>query len=100
MENQKNSHDNNIQGQVKNKATQLKTIFHFLNTHIATASMVSSATGIPRPNICRHKRDLEKNNQLCELDKKYCEITNHKAWYLTTNPELFPKIPKQLSIFD
>jgi len=86
------------QGKNTNKTTQLKTIFRYLKNHIATATMVSNATGVPRPNITRYKRDLEKQGMLAEVTKKYCEITNHLAWYLTTDPELFPK-SNQLKMF-
>lgn len=72
--------------------TQLKTIFQYLQEHIATASMVSAATGIPQKNICRYKRDLEKAGRLYEIEKKLCKKTGFKAWYLTTNPDLFPAI--------
>lgn len=73
-------------------STQLKTIFQYLQEHIATASMVSVATGIPQKNICRYKRDLEKSGRLYEIEKKLCKKTGFKAWYLTTNPDLFPAI--------
>ena len=72
--------------------TQLKNIFQYLQEYIATASMVSAATGIPQKNICRYKRDLEKAGRLYEIEKKLCKKTGFKAWYLTTNPELFPAI--------
>ena len=66
---------------------QLQTIFEYLQKHIATASMVSDATGIPQKNICRYKRDLEKVGQLWEIAKTTCKKTGFKAWYLTTNPK-------------
>lgn len=72
--------------------SQLKTIFQYLQKHVATASMVSAATGIPQKNICRFKRDLEKAGRLYEIEKKLCKKTGFKAWYLTTNPELFLSI--------
>jgi len=71
--------------------TQLKTIFQYLYNHTATASMVAAATGIPQKSICRYKRNLEEKGLLSEVDKKPCSLTNFKAWFLTTNPELFPK---------
>ena len=74
--------------------SQLKTIFQYLQKHVATASMVSAATGIPQKNICRFKRDLEKAGRLYEIEKKLCKQTGFKAWYLTTNPDLFPAIVK------
>ena len=80
------------QGKYNDFNSQLKTIFQYLQNNIATASMVSAATGIPQKNICRYKRDLEKAGRLWETEKKLCKKTGFKAWYLTTNPELFPSI--------
>lgn len=86
------------QGKDNYKRTQLKTIFEYLKTHTATATMASTATGIPQKCICRYKRDLEKIGSLYELEKKFCEITGFRAWYLTTNPDLFPE-SSQLKLF-
>jgi len=90
----------NGNGQGKSKAlkSQLKTIFKYLQCHIATASMVSKATGIPQKNICRYKRDLEKTGRLWEIEKKLCKETGFKAWYLTTNHDLIPP-SNQLKMF-
>lgn len=71
--------------------TQLKTIFHYLRKRVATASMVSAATGIPQKNICRYKRDLERSGQLSEVRKGICQLTKFKAWYITCDPSQFPK---------
>lgn len=81
---------------VQNSNTQKETIFHYLQNHTATASIVSKATGIPQKNICRFKRDLEKEGILYEVEKKHCELTGFKAWYLTTNPDLSPNQLKRL----
>lgn len=70
--------------------SQLKTIFQYLQERIATASMISAATGIPQKNICRYKRDLELAGHLWEIEKKPCKKTGFKAWYLTTNPDKAP----------
>lgn len=79
---------------------QLQTIFQYLQEHIATASMVADATGIYQKNICRYKRDLEKVGRLWETEKKLCEKTGFKAWYLTTNPDKAPKHSlNQLDLF-
>ena len=40
------------QGKFKQFNNQKKTIFNFLKNHIATASLVSKATGIPQKSIC------------------------------------------------
>jgi hypothetical protein len=73
---------------------QAHAIFSYLKNHTATASMIAKATGIPQKNICRYKRDLEKAGQLIELHKSICKVTGFKAWYLTTNKRLFPKLKK------
>jgi len=86
------------QGKDTDFKSQLKTIFQYLQEHIATASMVSAATGIPQKNICRYKRDLEKAGRLWEIEKKLCKQTGFKAWYLTTNPEQAP-FTNQLNLF-
>jgi len=98
MKNNRQNSPNKRQGEDNRKPTQLKTIFYFLQDHIATASMITEATGIPQKNICRYKRDLEKVGALWEIEKKTCEKTGFKAWYLTTNPDLIPT-NDQLSFF-
>lgn len=79
----------NGQGKDNSFKTQSKTIFNFLLEHTATNTMVSKATGIPQKNICRIKRDLEKKGLLQEVQQRLCKITGHKAFYLTTNKDLF-----------
>jgi len=78
--------------------TQKRTIFQYLKNNIATASMVTAATGISQKNICRYKRDLEKAGLLWEIEKKICKCTGFRAWYLTTNPEISP-LNNQLNLF-
>lgn len=99
----RNTTPNSNKGQGKDKKhhNQLQTIFEYLQIHVATASMVSDATGIPQKNICRYKRDLEKAGLLAEVDRKLCQKTGFKAWYLTTDKAKFPikKTPQQLNIF-
>jgi len=82
--------NNNVsKGKNTNYKTQLKTIFSFLQENIATATMVYDATGIPQKCITRYKRDLEKQGLLFELEKAKCKSTGFKAWYLTTNKEIY-----------
>jgi hypothetical protein len=90
---------NNRQGKDRSFNSQLKTIFQYLQEHIATATMVSAATGVPQKCITRYKRDLEKAGQLWEIEKKMCQKTGFKAWYLTTNPDNAPEYPTQLNLF-
>jgi broad specificity phosphatase PhoE len=87
------------QSKVNESINQLQTIFSYLQKHIATASMVSAATGIPQKNICRFKRDLELSGRLWEVGKKPCKQTGFKAWFLTTNPKN-AHYSNQLDLFD
>ena len=86
------------QNKDKVSTSQLKTIFNYLQSHTATASMVADATGVPQKSICRYKRDLQKRGLLYEVKKGLCELTKFRAWYLTTNPDLFPR-SNQLRLF-
>ena len=76
---------------IRDKHLQIKTILLYLRTRVATASMVSAATGIPQKNICRYKRDLEKAGHLAEVKKGICQLTKFRAYYLTCDPDQFPK---------
>ena len=78
--------------------TQLITIFLYLKDHVATASMVSAATGIAQKCVTRYKRDMELAGRLWEVRRDYCKHTGHKAWYLTTDPE-FKMNDNQLNLF-
>jgi DNA-binding MarR family transcriptional regulator len=98
--NQLNSPLHKGQSKDKVKPAQIKTIFHYLQENVATASMVSDATGVPQKNITRYKRDLEKAGKLWEIMKTTCKKTGFKAWYLTTNPDILPKRLTQLNLFD
>ena len=75
------------QDKIKPSKPQILTIFEYLKEHVATASMITEATGIPQKNICRYKRDLEKEGRLWEVEKKPCQKTGRKAWHLTTDPQ-------------
>jgi hypothetical protein len=80
--------------------TQLQTIFTYLKKHVATASMVSEATGVKQKNLCRYKRTLECANLLWEVRKAPCKQTGFKAFYLTTDKSKAPKFPiNQLNLF-
>lgn len=92
------TNDDFKQGEVKHFKSQLQTIFEYLKENTATASMVTEYTGVPQKSICRYKRDLEKQGLLYEVEKKLCKITGFRAWYITTNPDLFPK-SNQLKMF-
>jgi Fic family protein len=87
------------QGKVKERFNQLQTIFQYLSENVVTASMLSKATGVPQKCITRYKRDLEKVGRLAEVKKGYCQLTGFKAWYITTNKNLFPNKPVQGELF-
>lgn len=95
-----NKHQSPLFSDYKDKSykTQLQTIFYYLQEKVATASMIAEATGIPHKNITRYKRDLEINGRLWETEKRPCQQTGHKAWYLTTNLEHRPA-NNQLKMF-
>lgn len=91
--NKSNSRMSFEKGQSKDTTlqTQTKIIFHYLLKHTATNTMVSYATNVSQKNICRIKRNLEKEGKLQEVERKLCKITGHRASYLTTNKKLFKK---------
>ena len=78
---------------------QEKIVFDYLLLHVASASMVTHATGVPQKCITRYKRNYEKDGRLVQIKKDRCQITGRYVWYLTTNKDLFPKISLQLSLF-
>ena len=78
---------------------ETEILYNYLKDNVATASMVSKATGIPQKNICRYKRDLEQLGKLWIVRIGKCQDTGCDAGYLTTNPALAPR-NYQLSLFD
>ena len=64
-----------------------------------TMLQVSFETGIFRANICRYVAQWKKNKHIEVVRKGICPITKHKAQFLTSNPELYPK-QRQLNLFD
>ena len=81
-----------------NFTSQEQVFFYYLTEHIATASMVSDATGVPQKNITRYKRKFEKAGRLWEVEKKKCLHTGFKAFYLTTDESKAPQ-SAQLKLF-
>jgi len=70
------------------KNTQEKIIFSYLKKRIATNSMIAVSTGIPRASVCKVKRKLETEGKLFEVEQGLCKVSNHKAYFLTTNPNM------------
>lgn len=72
-------------GHDKDKSTEINRVKQYLFKNTATAAMVADKLNIRIPNVCRHKRELEKQGALKVLKKGICKLTNYKAFYLTTN---------------
>lgn len=92
MSKESNSLNNSFKkGQSENTSfqSQEKTIFKYLFENTATASMLSEATGIKQKNICREKRKLEIDGKLKEVRRGICKVTGFKAYYLSTNPNVW-----------
>lgn len=83
---------------MRKAVNETQIFFDYLQETIATATMVTAATGIVQKNICRYKRKLEKIGLLWEVEKRPCRITGFYAAWLTTNPELITS-SKQLNLF-
>ncbi len=66
-----------------NSEAEITAVKNYLMNHVATATMISDALNIYRPNLCRHKRELQKQGILKELYKGFCRVTGWKATYLT-----------------
>lgn len=75
----------------KKNTSQEKSILSFVQDNIATNTMISKATGISRPSICRYKKNLEERGLIFEVERKLCKITGYPAWYLTANKDLISK---------
>ena len=79
---------------------QEKIVFDYLLTHVASASMVTDATGVPQKCVTRYKRKLERMGLLKQIKRDRCKITGRMVWYLTTNKDLFSKRTLQLTMFN
>ena len=75
-------------GKYRNYIAEYKLVRAYLSIHNATATMVSVALDIYRPNLCRHKKELQDAGVLWVTHKGTCKVTGFKADYLTCNPEL------------
>jgi hypothetical protein len=87
-----------IQVQVKDFTSEKKAVIEFLQNRYATAAEVSTALNIWRPNMCRHKRQLEAAGQLIEVGKGICPITGFKAALLSCNENIIQQRQRQLRL--
>ena len=92
-------HNNRVSTTQPYKINELKAVYEYLQTHIATATMAAIALNIYRPSLCRRKRTLELSGLLVEVKEGICKVTGCKAAYLTSNPAWFP-ISQQLNLFE
>lgn len=83
-----------IKTKYTNFSSELKEVREYLRTHNATSTMTAVALDIYRPNLCRHKRKLQKRGLLIETHSGICKETGFTAHYLTTNPDLIKSIRK------
>jgi hypothetical protein len=95
-----NSLKNTLTGnQSKDKVlTQTKRVFKSFYEAPKTMLMVSNETGILRANICRYVRKMRQYDNIAEVKKGLCEVSKHRAGFLTTDPNQFPK-SNQLKMF-
>jgi hypothetical protein len=79
--------------QNKDKAlnSQFKLVYKSFYKAPKTMLMASKETGILRANICRYVATLRESDKIAEVKKSLCKISNHKAGYLSTDPNQFPK---------
>lgn len=75
--------------QDKQYRRQMQRVFLSLYKKPKTMLMVAEETGIYRANICRYVAEWERRNCIQIYRKGLCPITNHRAGFYTTNPELF-----------
>ncbi|MET3882133.1 hypothetical protein ABIE54_001022 [Chitinophagaceae bacterium OAS944] len=69
---------------IKSNRSELKRVYEFLLNNYATATEVSVALNIYRPNLCRYKRKLQKMGYLSEIGIVVCPITKRYAALLTS----------------
>jgi hypothetical protein len=80
--------DGDQHSKYRNYNEELKQVREYLTKHNATATMVSVALNIYRPNLCRQKRELEDAEVLIVTHRGRCKITGCRADYLSCNPEI------------
>jgi hypothetical protein len=93
-----NSVKTGIRNKVKDFTSEKKAVIEFLQDRYATAAEVSIALNIWRPNLCRHKRQLEEAGLLIEVGKGICPVTGFKAALLSCNAELIKNQQRQLRL--
>lgn len=84
---QKSSVDGDQQGKYNQFKSELLRVRAYLAEHNASATMTAFALNIYRPNLCRHKHELQQSGVLAVTHRGRCSATGFKADYLTCDPE-------------
>ena len=77
---------------------QMEIVFASFLEKPKTMLMVSTETNVLRANICRYVATWRESNSIGVFKNAFCDISKHRADYLTTNPKLFIK-SDQLNLF-
>ena len=80
--------------------TQEQRTFLSFKEYPKTMLQVSREIGIERANICRFVKMFRKRDHVAVVRQGLCPITKFKAGFLTTNPDLFPAVPVQPTLFE
>jgi|SRR5690554_3840775 len=91
--------NNNFKAKDKQFHAQMSKVFKAFSERPKTMLMVSIETSILRANICRYVAEWREQNRIDVVKTGLCEVSKHRAGYLTTDPSLFPT-SNQLSLFD
>lgn len=76
------------------KKSEIHRIYVELFKECQNSVMLHIKTGIPRKNICRIKRALEKDGLLWTI-KDYCPLTGRLTQFLTTNLQTYQNLQLQ-----
>ena len=79
------NHGGHDKGKYTNWKAESKKVRKYLSKHNATATMCAVDLKIYRPNLCRHKAQLQKLGLLKVTHNGICKVTGFKADYLTCN---------------
>lgn len=74
--------------------TQMKRVFEAFKRKPSTMLMVSFETGILRANLCRYIAKWQKSNSIHKLKQGLCKVSKHRAYYYTTDTNLFSQTLK------
>ena len=76
---------------------QMQKVFLAFREQPKTINMVSLETGILRVNFLYYVNELKRQNLIRIVKEDICPISKHRAYFYTTNPDLFPSNIKPLN---